>query len=175
MAAGRSLFVLACLMAVASSLAAREPRWRHRLPRRSPGEEALALNRRLCPLPSLAALCPYYITQRKDTLYDIATKNGINVEDLVSVLGECINWNEESVLQIGQKLCLPPWYSKCVYVEAAAGNMNCKFYTVHPGDTVSAIADDFGVLQEDIQAINKDVLNDTSPIREGMLLRLPYW
>lgn len=92
-----------------------------------------------------------YIVQRGDSLYSIAKKFGINVNDLY-------NYNnlKTNVLQIGQRLVIP--------------STEDRTYTVKKGDTLYGISNQFGVSAKDLANYNN--INNAT-IQIGQVLKIP--
>ena len=94
-----------------------------------------------------------YIVTKGDTLYAIASKYGISVQDILDA-----NNLTTSALSIGQKLIIPDT------------NSNYELYTVISGDTLYNIANKFDVSVNEIKQIN-NLKNDFLSI--GQKLKIP--
>lgn len=95
----------------------------------------------------------YYIVEPGDTLYSIAKKNGLSVEDLIY-----LNNLKNNTLSIGQKLILKP--------DISLSNS----YVVKRGDTLYSIALKNGTTVDKIKVIN-NLSNNTLSV--GQVLQLP--
>ena len=94
-----------------------------------------------------------YIVQKNDTLYDIADKNGITIEELKEA-----NNIDDEVLSIGDVLIIP---------QSSTGEIN---YIVQKGDNLYSIANKYGVSIDDIKELN----NLSSIILSiGQVLKIP--
>lgn len=99
-----------------------------------------------------------HIVEPGDTLSEIAAKYELNVDDL-------IRWNNienPDLISVGQKIELSGH-------EPALPED--QIYVVQPGDTVSEIAEKFGLRWVDIGAANK--LEDINKIYAGQELIIP--
>lgn len=67
------------------------------------------------PLPT-AVLCQTHLVQSGDSVWSIAALYGVQQDDLLSVLQECVGYVPGSALAVGQKICLPGWVPACDYV-----------------------------------------------------------
>ena len=94
-----------------------------------------------------------YIVQKGDSLYSIAKKFGINVNDLY-------NYNnlKTNVLQIGQTLLIP------------TSSSTTQTYTVKRGDTLYGISNQFGVSAKDLSNYNNLT---TTNLQIGQILKIP--
>ncbi len=95
-----------------------------------------------------------YIVKSGDTLYGIAKKFGISVDDLKS-----LNNLTSNNLSIGQKLII-----------SSSSTEKAKTYTVMKGDTLYGIASKFGVSVNDLKALN-NLSSNTLSI--GQVLKIP--
>jgi LysM repeat protein len=115
---------------------------------------------RLTP-PSSAPAAPTssrtYVVQAGDTVYGIASQFGIGADRLVTAN----RLSDPTDLQIGQTLTLPPTGS----TPASAT------YIVQDGDTISGIAQRFGVSVGEILFVNQ--LDDPDHIAQGLSLTIP--
>jgi outer membrane protein OmpA-like peptidoglycan-associated protein len=96
----------------------------------------------------------YYITQPKNTLYNIARLYGISVEDLKS-----INNLTSDTIYIGQK----------IKVDFTKKDPSIRGYVVKEGDTIGEIAKRFGLSINELLEINN---LDGYILRKNMILRL---
>ncbi|GAB4813460.1 hypothetical protein N2152v2_000506 [Parachlorella kessleri] len=125
-----------------------------------------------------APLCQTYKVQPGDSVWGIAKSHGLLQTDLTDALAQCLPGgyvDGQTVLQAGEEVCLPPYFPDCQYVSNSGGNAQCKLYTVQTGDTLSGVATKFSIYINDLQDLNSDVLDDTTPMRTGLKLRLPPW
>ncbi len=96
-----------------------------------------------------------YRVKKGDTLSEIAQKFNVTVEDII----EANNLKYPYVIYAGQKLKIP------------VGRKEYKYYRVRSGDTLSEIAQKFGVSIKDIIRANN--LKRPYIIRVGQILRIP--
>ncbi len=92
-----------------------------------------------------------YIVQSGDSLWSIAKKYNINVNDLKSA-----NNLTSNLLQIGQKLIIP-------------SDVNYTYYTVQTGDSLWKIANTFDVNINDLISVN-NLTNDILKIGQVLLI-----
>jgi len=97
-----------------------------------------------------------YIVQPGDTLFSIAQRFGVDVHELARIN----NITDPSTIYVGQKLIIPVSPSK-----------STKLYKVQPGDTLSQIAEKFGVSMQAIMELNG--ITDPDQIYVGQVLRIP--
>lgn len=109
------------------------------------------------PLSAVAPAGHGYVVQAGDSLLEIAGRFGIPADQLASANGIA----DPGEIQIGQSLAIPSAHSK----------VTTRTYTVHPGDTISGIAQGFGVTQDSILASNH--MGDPNSISEGQALTIP--
>ena len=95
-----------------------------------------------------------YIVKSGDTLYGIAKKFGISVDELKS-----LNNLTSNTLSIGQKLII-----------SSSSTEKAKTYAVMKGDTLYGIASKFGVSVNDLKALN-NLSSNTLSI--GQVLKIP--
>lgn len=117
--------------------------------------------------------CETYTVSPGDSALSISQKFGLDYESFVSDLTECIGYVEGNVLQIGQKVCLPPYSPGCKFVSTAGEDGGCKYYTVQYGDTLAMIAGSFNMEVADFAALNG--FNLTNTVKPMMKLALPPW
>lgn len=98
-----------------------------------------------------------YMVKSGDTLYGIATKYGVSVEDIKRVNGLSNN-----LLQIGQKLTIPS--------SNDVGSSTSTTYTVQKGDNLYNIAQKYNVSVSSI--MNANNLNSTL-LQIGQVLKIP--
>jgi len=108
--------------------------------------------------PSGSTIDPnVYVVKRGDTLYSIASSNGVTVDEL-----KRINNLTSNILNIGQRLVIP---NRVDILQE-----DYTIYTVKPGDTLYKIARDFDVSVEELLTLNK--LNSTG-LSIGQQLLIP--
>ena len=90
-------------------------------------------------LPTIAFATTTYVVKKGDNLYDLARKYGVSVEDI-----KTLNKLESINLGIGDELLIP----------ASNKDGNNK-YVVKSGDTVSEIAEKYGVKTKDLKTANE--------------------
>ena len=95
-----------------------------------------------------------YTVQRGDTLYKIARRSGVTVNDLLAVNPQIYN---ASLIYAGQVISLP----------AAAPT----YYTVQRGDTLRIIANSYGTTVYSLQLLNPTIY-DPNLIYPGQVLRV---
>ena len=83
-----------------------------------------------------------YLVKSGDTLYAIAVKFGVSVDEIKEA-----NNLKSNILTIGQKLIIPD-------------NNNYKTYTVVQGDTLYGIANKFGTSVDKIKTLNNLISNN---------------
>ena len=103
-----------------------------------------------------------YRVRRGDNLAAIARRHGLSTRALVSANG----LEDPDRLRVGQTLTIPGAGGG-----SSAGSRPAR-YTVRRGDTLSRIADRFGVSQHEIADLNG--LSNRHRIRAGEQLRLPH-
>ena len=111
---------------------------------------------RNCPAGSF----PYTIRQG-DTLYSIATRYNTTWQRLLEVNADISAEN----LQIGSKICIPQQFQQ--YPSCRTTN----YYVVRAGDTISSIADYFGVTPRQILYSNIGI--EPENIYDGMIMCIP--
>lgn len=100
-----------------------------------------------------------YIVKRGDTLYSIATKYGVNIDELKKY-----NNLTSNSLSIGQQLYIPTGQ----IVEDIVGT-NYDTYIVKSGDTIYSIANEYGINPNIIRNIN-NLSNDTVIVGQQILI-----
>jgi LysM repeat protein len=101
-----------------------------------------------------------YKVASNDSLWKIAKKFGIGVEDLA----KANNLRPNSPLKVGQKLIVPG-------KKAGNGPAGTRTYTVRAGDSLGTIARKNGTTMSDIRSLNPGIKGDT--VRPGQELVLP--
>ena len=96
-----------------------------------------------------------YVVKKGDSLYSIANKNNITVDELKK-----INNLTSNMLSIGQVLKLPTQYK----VEEIA------MYTVQKGDSLYSIAKKFGITVDEIKSLNNLTSNNLA-IGEQLMIK----
>lgn len=99
-----------------------------------------------------------YTVQAGDTLYKIANRYGVTVDDIISS-----NNLSSTTLQIGQILTIPTGITQ-------PPQQNYVNYTVQAGDSLWKIANQYGVTVDDIISANN--LNTTT-LQIGQVLKVP--
>ena len=136
--------------------------------------------------PAYAAGESIYIVQPGDTLFTIAARYNISVNDLAAANG----LNGGFGIYAGQQLIIPAFspFSEPPLFAGAANQLggpqavgftplptpppSTGVYTIRPGDTLSSVANRYGVTLADLQAANS--LTDFSlPIYSGQQLVMP--
>ena len=102
-----------------------------------------------------------YTVQKGDTLGAIAQRFGVSLQSLLQANPEITNPN---VIYIGQKITLPG--------TGSSHNAQSQKYTVKPGDTLSGIAQKFGVGLQTLRQANPQV-SDPNVIYPGQVLTIP--
>lgn len=105
------------------------------------------------------ALAEKYVVQKGDTLYDIGLQYGVEPEDIARAngIGSAVG------LQIGQRLDIP--------TSSGATSSAATVYTVVMGDTLSDIADRFGISESALAQANG--IGDVSYLFAGQKLNIP--
>ncbi len=99
-----------------------------------------------------------YVVQRGDSLWSIATENGVSVNDLINA-----NNLTSTVLQIGQVLRIPGQGDN-------DGNTGTDTYTVERNDSLWSIAQKFNTTVAELQRLNNLT---TNVLQIGQVLRIP--
>ncbi len=97
-----------------------------------------------------------YIVRPGDTLSSIAYRFGVDVRELARIN----HITDPSTIYVGQKLIIP-----------VSAKSTAKLYTVRPGDTLSQIAERFGVSLQALMEANG--ITDPDAIYVGQVLRIP--
>lgn len=105
-----------------------------------------------------------YKVQANDSLWKVAKKHGIGVDDLA----KANNLKPNAALKIGQKLIVPGKPSKAA---SATGPAGTRTYSVKSGDTLGTIARRQGTTMADIRTLNPGLKADS--LRVGQELVLP--
>lgn len=119
--------------------------------------------------------CNWYTVQPGDSPWTIAAKFNVLQDDLKAAFTQCIAYTDSSVLQVGQSVCLPPYYDACKSVSYAGLKYNCQFYSVQPGDTIDSIASALNIYNKDLAELNKDVIQPGQPLQQGTKIKLMPW
>ncbi len=89
---------------------------------------------------------------------------------MVAALEQCIGYTEGSFLNVGQSICLPPYYPSCKFVTATDQAADeCKLYTVQQGDTMASIASSFNLYMHWMVGLNGEA------VQPGQRIKLPPW
>lgn len=109
-------------------------------------------------LPTIAFATTTYVVKKGDNLYDLSRKFGVSVED-IKTLNKLDNIN----LGIGNELLIPDTNKD--------GNNNhaLKSYEVRSGDTVSQIAEKFGIKTKELRTTN-NLKNDKLRIGQTLYI-----
>lgn len=99
-----------------------------------------------------------YVIQPGDTLLGIAQQSGVSSSQLASAN----NLNDPNDIVIGQTLVIPG---------SKDNGSSPKTYTVQPGDSVSAIADNYGISITSLISANQ--IDDPALIQPGTQLAIP--
>jgi LysM repeat protein len=118
-----------------------------------------------------------YTVQTGDTLYDIAQRFGVSVDDLMAAN----EITDPASLSIGQKLVIPgqeaggaPEETASPEAEAAAATPTTTaegVYIVQEGDYPSSIAEKFGISPEELMEANG--ITDPTSLKVGQELTIP--
>lgn len=107
-------------------------------------------------------ICPrgasYYVWQEGDTLQDVARRNNTTAQ-AIEIINEGVNFN---ALGAGSEICLPSQVYTCISGQP---------YTVRVGDTLTSIADAFGVSTYELMERNPGVT--ANDLLAGMTLCVP--
>lgn len=117
--------------------------------------------------------CDTYTVNPGDSALTIAQSFGLDYDVLVNALKDCVGYEDGNVLQIGQKICIPPYSTSCNFVTTVGENAACKYYTVQYGDTLAVISSNFNLEVADFAELNGFNLTDT--VEPLMKLALPPW
>ncbi len=128
------------------------------------------------PPPTSTPIPPQsYIVQQGDTLLSIATQFDLTVDEL-----RAYNGMDSDIIVVGQELLIPPptptpgptptWDPSLPTPTLAPFIL----HTVQQGDTLSTIAEKYGVTVDDIRRANNLDANDTV-IRAGQVLQIPQY
>jgi LysM repeat protein len=116
-----------------------------------------------------------YIVQANDTLSLIAGRFGVTVDSIMEV-----NGLTDYTIQVGQELLIPveaeepassPEAGETPEAEATTQPAVTRTYVVQSGDSLSAVAQRFGVSQQALMEAND--ITDPDAIREGQELVIP--
>ncbi len=111
------------------------------------------------PVPApTRSMSATYVVQAGDTLASIADRLGVSTSSLAAANNLA---NPDSII-IGQVLSIPGGSSR---------SATAKQYTVQPGDSLSGIADSFGVDLNRLISVNQ--ITDPALIQPGMVLTIP--
>lgn len=102
-----------------------------------------------------------YVVQRGDTLYRIARRFGVTVEEILAVNPQITDPDQ---IQVGQAITIPD--------TAPAQPPGATRYVVQPGDTMYKIAQRFGVDLQDLIRANPQI-SDPSRIQVGQVIFIP--
>ncbi len=120
-----------------------------------PAEDALVRAASVAPPPMIPAYRPYQVVEG-DTVSSIAAAAGISPEYIVANNAEIVNFD---VLTLGQLILIP----------AGDGIL----HPVRYGETLSDIADRYGVTIDDIAGFAPNLINEPDDITETQLVYVP--
>jgi LysM repeat protein len=103
-----------------------------------------------------------YKVQPNDSLWKVAKKHGLGVDDLA----KANSLKPNTPLKVGQKLIIPGKSPK-----AGSAPSGTRTYTVKAGESLGGIARKQGTTVADLRSLNPDLKNDT--VRVGQELILP--
>jgi LysM repeat protein len=106
-----------------------------------------------------------YKIQKGDTLGDIAKKFGVTADAIIQ-LNSLTN---PDVLPVGQNLKIPA--QEASSGQGGSGQASGEVYVIKKGDTLSTIAQRFGVSLADLQQLNK--ITNPDQITIGQKLQIP--
>jgi len=117
-----------------------------------------------------------HIVKRRESLKSIANKYGITTNDLAAAN----NISSKSKIKTGTKLQIPLEKQPSEKDNSSAITQNTstekkeeyKSYTVQKGETLSSIANNYGISIDDLKQIN-DIAPETEHIVEGVRLKVP--
>ncbi|MCP9799591.1 LysM peptidoglycan-binding domain-containing protein [Synechococcus sp. RedBA-s] len=125
---------------------------------------ALALSLALIqPLPGLAA--GQHVVQSGETLSEIADRYGVSVQKLMQLNGI----KDADLVEAGTKLKLPDGAKTAP--RAGSGSSGAGSHTVSAGETLSEIADRYGLSVQKLMELNG--LKDADLLQVGQLLKVP--
>jgi LysM repeat protein len=79
-------------------------------------------------------------------------------------------------LKLGQTICLDNFPASCANVILSPEDKpSCKLYQFQIGDTLEGVGGELGIIVNDLLSLNDDVIDASSPIQPGTLLRFPGW
>ncbi|RWZ54429.1 LysM peptidoglycan-binding domain-containing protein [Halobacillus fulvus] len=105
-----------------------------------------------------------YTVKAGDTLYRIATRYGVRVDDLAEANGV----TNPSLIRVGQVLTIPGSGSSPNPTQPPTGSST---YTVKAGDTMYSIARRYGMTVTELASLNN--ISNPSLIRVGQVLKVP--
>lgn len=108
-----------------------------------------------------------YVVQKGDTLYSLAKKYGVSIEQIQEA-----NGLSSDLIKIGQTLEVPSLvkhHSESEQRSNAKKKTN-RVYTVVPGDSLSLLAEKYGINIEQIQEVN-GLTSET--LKVGQILEIP--
>ncbi len=102
----------------------------------------------------------YYTVQSGDTLSEIAQNFGISLQDLLSLNPQI---SDPDLIYPGQIINIP---------SGSGSSNNSNYYTIQSGDTLSEIAQNFGVSLQDLLSLNPQI-SDPDLIYPGDIINIP--
>jgi LysM repeat protein len=127
-----------------------------------------------------ANLCDTYTVKDGDSIETIAAIYGISpASNLADAVMNCpfpFNVPDGLSLNVGQTICLDNFPASCANVILSPEDKpSCKLYEFQIGDTLEGIGGELGIVVNDLLSLNDDVIDASSPIQPGTLVRLPGW
>lgn len=105
-----------------------------------------------------------------DTALSVSEKYKVDYDEMVAALEQCVGYTEGSFLNVGQSICLPPYFPSCKFVTATDPAADeCKLYTVQQGDTMASIASSFNLYMHWMVNLNGEA------VQPGQRIKLPPW
>lgn len=120
--------------------------------------QVLRLTAPAAPAAAPAPSSHGYVVQSGDTLLGIAQQLGVSADQLAAAN----SLSDPNSIVVGQTLAVPGGSDK---------SKTPKTYTIQPGDTVSGIAQNFGISVDSLTAANQ--IDDPSLIQPGAKLTIP--
>lgn len=112
-----------------------------------------------------------HVIQKGETLYGIAKKYSISVNDLY----KANNLTEKDVIKAGQKLVIPSSKETQQVTQSAGSNENktakTETYVVQKGDTFYAIAKKHNIKVDELYSLNS--MSSKTVLKVGMKLKVP--
>lgn len=112
----------------------------------------------LCVQSTIIGENIYHTVEKGDTLYSLAKKYGVTLDDIRSANG----MGSANDLYVGQKLTIP---------EKTSGTVTYESYTVKAGDTLYSIAKRSGITVDKLRFLND--LDASAVLKTGQRLKIP--